>query len=657
MKLLFALFLLGAVAVAATQSVPDTNCAGTASSPPADTTTGSVAPPSLYWADSYSPVTVYPPGSASGAISAQSDVDSSNTRIVFSGSNIYNSVKFELIDVNSTWTLQQTSTTTKPCNGYFNTPAPNGNGNQWVQMNAYCGYIGYPWYNAGYCGCSYTPYFVFTYSTDQALTLCFYRTEGVETVAQNGNQAATQYSFYYFDTVVQSTYTVNRPLIRNKPVLRTVITQTHIQYKFQKVLTLTTANNGKGIYVGGLRQVYADITQLFYNPINGQVYVEIFTSVQWPYQLFPGTQSGISLDVVVDPAPVAQTGTPGFTVVGSGLQLIPNTTSGYQCGALYEGLCEQLWSFNLSMPSWSAVAGSTNPNFYCNMQPNVNVYYDVGCQQLYLDEGANCTVGSETKYVNFAFQSLPVEDFCLKVVETVTYTGTLLPYPSLNLANAGSTSAAVYSYVYGGPIYFRGTLTPHSTTGYVPTFSRILLTAIRVISGNGALYNFNMTANAEANNDFLYFNSGTVGQNFVVFTFAMNERTVTLANYDQNQLVTVEADMEVAFQNINSGFSKGMHLMAGEDSVSFTSVSGQFIVGTSAAQDAGASSSSVNVVAVAAGSSAGVVALAVLIAFVVHRRATKKVVSKSTAAASAAAKEFEEEAYDTHNSFGSGSSV
>jgi len=460
--------------------------------------------------------------------------------------------------------------------------------------------------NTACCGCTYNPYFVFQKDPITALGMCFVRSD------------STDNRFYYYDTVVQTTYTVLRLTIRSTPIVRTVINQVNLRFKFQKMITIT---NGRAIVVGGLRQVYGDIVTLQFNPLRQQVYMEIYTSVQWPYMLSPNI-------VAVSPQDDEGLNIFGFSIVGAApyLTLLPNNTVGTfaynkNCDWVENGICEQVWALNLTMPRFDKDNADR-----CEMRPSIQVKYNVGCQTLY---DGNCTVGDVTRYADLSWSQLPFNDFCVNIVQDTTLTGGLYPFTTLIATNAGDTTKAVYNYVYGGPVFLRAVLAISSTTGVAPSFATIQLRTLRVQSGAGMSQNyyFNLSSTAEG---LVYFDSNN--QNWMAISFELNENTVTLANFDENQNVQVYADLRVTYKNINSPVSTGGFEL--EDTVinaADTSLSSQFFIQSSTSSSA-AASSSMNVVAVAAGSAAGVVALTVLVAFLVHRRSVKQIQKTSSAA-------------------------
>jgi hypothetical protein len=634
--LLFIIVLLAVYAVA--RPIPDANCAGSPNAPLSASITDALSPPVYYKGPNGNPYNLeWDPFNTNNIRNAnygqqlRSGVDSANVYLSFTASHRYARLKVNMISPTDTPIPNEYASTqlgrTYPCDGWFGFPTNqvpsnfNQGAQRWSQVDSnFCPNY-YTWWTSCYqsiapgcCNdCDYTPYIVFKHDTFTALGNCFNRTEDV--------------NHYYYDTIVQTTYSVNRPQIRNQPVLRSVLAQAKLRFRFRRFLSVDTAQY-RSIFVGGLRQVYADIITLNFLAREQLVYFEIFTSVQWPYQLYLNIYRSVP-NTVVDNGIAQYNPLMTYSVVNDSMFLIPNTTSGRNCGVVYNAVCEQVWGLFVRYPQLNPEATDTD---FCQIKPTLSLFWDVGCQELY--EG-NCTVGAETSKSDWSFGALPLNDFCVDIVQDVDLTAQIYPY--VNFANAApvtpNVGAAVYSYVYGGPVYYRVVMTAVNrntggtvdTTRPAPSISSTTMISLFIRSGAGANIQLNITSGA---NGFQKYESFPTS-NSLVFAFLLNENTVVLANFDENQLVDVAVVIRVNFNNIQSkSFDLQndfeMQALAGQDST----ISSQFFVATDSSS--AAASSSMNVVAVAAGSAAGIVALTIVVAFLIHRRSMKSFIKQQS---------------------------
>ena len=173
-------------------------------------------------------------------------------------------------------------------------------------------------------------------NTTKSLAECFH-------VVSNAN------GYRVYESDIQITSLQNGPIIRDRTNIRTFVTSKPIQLRFPTMVNVSLSN----INSFGAANVLSDFVSQTFDPITGQVTLNIYTSVQSPYTLTP-----LSSQIIA-----GLLNTTNITPVSD-----PN----YNCNSTASNICEQLWQVVL-----------TPTNGQCVLNGTLMVNFTVGCQTSY----------------------------------------------------------------------------------------------------------------------------------------------------------------------------------------------------------------------------------------------------------------------------------
>ena len=247
----------------------------------------------------------------------------------------------------------------------------------------YCDYVMYsctPNWSESYNGCNATLTANFSANRTKAITECFHL-------------STTQSSSLYkvWESSIRFTSLQYGVPIRGVTPIHTFVTTKTLQIRFPTLISVSLTN----ISAYGSALVLSSFVLQQYNPDStgitlGNITVELYTSVQAPYQLSPSSVSVIAGQ---------------FTAT---LELA--TSSSYTCDLTTNTICEQLWTVVL-FPTGSG---------QCVFNGTFNVSFTIGCQASYT---GSCVAVTPPNYQTQI--TLQTSDTCAQIIEDVGVTGTL----------------------------------------------------------------------------------------------------------------------------------------------------------------------------------------------------------------------------------------
>jgi hypothetical protein len=428
----------------------------------------------------------------------------------------------------------------------------------------------------------------------------------------------TDSNYVYYTATVKITTTQNRVAIRNTAIVRTVTTAVQLRFQFQRFITV----NSSAITVVGNANILSDIISQTFSTSTLQTTVVALTSVQQPYMMKLGHDATTNNNADVTPTTDYTTTAMSEIFAGNNGQNGANAGAG-QCTAGGVNNAGSITSAGSSSPTactqkWQVTIAATDSNT-CLFTPTLKLTWllDVAPDYLGSSAGISSLNGGTTYAITYP---LAANDFCSKVVTTITLSGTLTPYGAA-IADPTNPGTALYNYLYGQPVYFLAfvqTNTGPSITGTHFVSANVLsVSTINSFSipltqslGPGNIYQFAQ---------FEY--PGTYTQ-YAGFTFMIDQNSVQLDDYDVAQTVSVSAIFLVDYQNLGS---VGVELASAPHFRTMASGTQNMAMNVDmAVTRPSTASGSSSLVAMVAGIAAGCVALTAIVALFLYRRSTNK---------------------------------
>lgn len=257
---------------------------------------------------------------------------------------------------------------------------------------------------------------------------------------------------------VMMTTTQSRTTVRGLVITQTMQTSVTVSLRFSTAITTTSGS----LQVYGPRITFSRVVSQSFNPASYMATLQVFTSVQFPYQL--------TTPVLANVAGFTTTVTPTFAESGRPTTAICNSST---------SPCSQYWTVTIQRTT-SCSPGPTNLNY-----AGWSLSFTVGCHSLFTGQCNTPDPGSDA--VVFDTSS---DNYCPNLLGTIATTATLSTFSDAGNTNANS------QFVFGARTFFRALVT-----------SQINIAALRV-------ERISLVSGAASGVSNLYVNSFTNAANF-----------------------------------------------------------------------------------------------------------------------------------------------